>query len=78
MAILLAETLITLGAALQCWCQGQGHLSLHQQAANQLRRHLFCGAGEEGLGEELGERGGFGRWLCVEVLRDADGDRKMG
>ena len=35
-------------------------LALHQQAANQLRRHLFCGAAEKGLGEALGERGGYG------------------
>ena len=35
-------------------------LALHQQAADQLRRHFFCGAGEEGVGEVLGERGGYG------------------
>ena len=34
-------------------------LALHQQAANQLRRHLFCGAAEEGLGQVLGGRGGY-------------------
>ena len=36
-------------------------LVLHQQAANQLRCHLFCRAAEEGLGEVLGRRcGGYG------------------
>jgi hypothetical protein len=33
----------------------------HQQAANQLGgRDLLGGAGEEGLGEVLGERSGYG------------------
>ena len=60
MAILVTETLITLGAALQCWCQDQGHLSPHQQGANQLGGKLLGGAGVEGLWEVLGGRGGYG------------------
>ena len=39
----------------------------HQREGDELRRHLFCGAPEEGVGEVLGERGGygsgFGWWL---------------
>ena len=38
-------------------------LALHQQAANQLRCHLFCGAAEEDSGqgwEFLDGRGGYG------------------
>jgi len=35
-------------------------LALHQQAADELRRNMHGGAGEEGVGEGLGERGGFG------------------
>jgi len=42
-------------------------LALHQQAADQLRRNLLGGVGEEGLGEGLGGRGGYGsglgRWV---------------
>lgn len=34
--------------------------ALHQQAADQLGGYLLCGTGEEGLGEGLGERGGYG------------------
>jgi hypothetical protein len=37
-------------------------LALHQQAADEVGCHVFCGAGEEGLGEgweELGGRGGY-------------------
>jgi len=26
-------------------------LAFHQQAADELRRHFFCGAAEEGLGK---------------------------
>ena len=29
----------------------------HQREGDELRRHLFCGAPEEGVGEVLGERG---------------------
>ena len=39
----------------------------HQQAADELGGNLLGGAGEEGLGEVLGERGGYGSgfvWLC--------------
>ena len=43
--------------------QNTSHLEYQQQAANQLRRHNFCGAGEERLGELLGERGGYGN--CI-------------
>jgi hypothetical protein len=35
-------------------------LALHQQAADQLGGDLLGGAGEEGLREVLGERGGYG------------------
>ena len=35
-------------------------LAFHQQAADELGGYLLGGAGEEGLGEELGERGGYG------------------
>ncbi len=38
-------------------------LALHQQAADQLGGDLLGGAGEETLGEVLGERGGFGSGL---------------
>ena len=40
---------------------------LPQQAANELGGNLLGGAGEEGLGELLGERGGYGGgfvWKC--------------
>ncbi len=42
-------------------------LAFHYQAADQLRCHHLSGAGEEGLGEVLGGRGGFGSgsvWKC--------------
>ena len=48
-------------------------LAFHQQAANQLRGDDLGGAGEEGLGEVLGGRGGYGGGFCEEVLSDADG-----
>ena len=35
-------------------------LAFHQQAANELGGDLLGGAGEEGLGEVLGEVGGYG------------------
>ena len=35
-------------------------LALHQQAADELGGDLLGGAGEEGLGEVLGGRGGYG------------------
>jgi len=35
-------------------------LPFHQQAADKLRRNLLGRAGEEGLGEMLGGRGGYG------------------
>jgi hypothetical protein len=47
--------------------------SLHQQAADQLGGNLLGRAGEEGLGEVLGGRGGYGCGFCEEVLSDADG-----
>jgi len=40
-------------------------LAFHQQAADELGCNLHGGAGEEGLGEGLGERGGFGSG-CME------------
>ena len=51
---------------------------LHQQAADELGGNLLGGAGEEALEEVLGERGGYGSGFCEEVLRDADGARKVG
>ena len=36
-------------------------LALHQQAADELGGNLLGGAGEEGMGEVLGELGGYGR-----------------
>ena len=52
-------------------------LALHQKAANELGGDDFGGAGEEGLGEVLGERrgdygsgsGGAGRLLGLGILR---------
>ena len=38
-------------------------LALHQQAADELGGNLLGGAAEEGLGEVLGERGGYGSGL---------------
>jgi len=38
-------------------------LALHQQAADQLGGNELGGAGEEGWGEVLGERGGYGSGL---------------
>ena len=38
-------------------------LAFHQQAANELGGNDFGGAGEEGLGEVLGGRGGYGSGL---------------
>jgi len=38
-------------------------LAFHQQAADEVGSHLFCGAGEEGLREGWevrGSRGGYG------------------
>jgi len=35
-------------------------MALHQQAVDELRRNLLGGAGEEGWGKVLGERGGYG------------------
>jgi hypothetical protein len=51
------------------------HLLLHQQAADQLGGNLLGGAGEEGLREALGGRGGYGYgfvWNCRGVLRAVD------
>ena len=39
-------------------------LAFHQQAADQLGGNLLGGAGEEGLGEVLGGRGGYGSGFC--------------
>jgi len=45
-------------------------MPFHQQAADELGGNLLGGVSEEGLGEDLGERGGYwsglGRW--VEVI----------
>ena len=70
MAILLAETLITLAASISGLVPGvleDGVLMPHQQAADQLGGNLLGGAAEEGLGEVLGGRGGYGGgfvWEC--------------
>ena len=39
------------------------HLLLHQQAADEVGSDQLGGAAEEGLGEGLGERGGYGSGL---------------
>ena len=51
------------------------HLPPHQQAADELGGNGFGRAGEEGLGEVLGERGGYGSGLVRECwgLRDPGG-----
>jgi len=41
-------------------------LALHQQAADELGGNQLGGAGEVGLGEVLGERGGYGSGLGGE------------
>ena len=41
-------------------------LALNQQVADQRGGNLFGGAGEKGLGEVLGERGGYGSG-CVRL-----------
>ena len=38
-------------------------LALHQQAADELGGNQLCGAGEEALGEVVGEAGGYGSGL---------------
>jgi len=46
-------------------------LPLHQQAADELGGNLLGGAGEEGVGEVLGKRGGYvsgSMRLCLGVL----------
>ena len=43
-------------------------LAFHQQAANQLGGNQLGGAGEEGVGEVLGVRGGYGSG-CVSKCR---------
>ena len=40
-------------------------LALHQQAADELGGNLLGGAGEEGVGEVLGGRGGYGSGLTT-------------
>ena len=41
--------------------------------ADEVGGNLLGGAGEEGLGEELGGSGGYGGGFFEEVLSDADG-----
>ena len=48
-------------------------LALHQQAADEIGGNQLGGAGEEGLGEVLGGRCGYGSGFFEEVLSDADG-----
>ena len=48
-------------------------LALHQQAADEVGGNQLGGAAEEGVGEVLGGRGGYGGGFCEEVLSDADG-----
>ena len=72
MAILLAETLITLGASFQCGCQGQEAGVPFSDASRQPMSSgatLLGAEGEEGLGEVLGGLGGYGSgsgdgWMC--------------
>jgi len=42
-------------------------LALHQQAADQLGGNNLGGAGEEGLGEVLGGRGGYGSGFGAKI-----------
>ena len=53
-------------------------LAFHQQAADELGGNQLSGATEEGLGEVLGGRCGYGSGFCEEVLRGADRARKVG
>ena len=71
MAILLAETLITLGAPFSVGARVRklGCLSPHKQAADELRGNLLGGAAEEGLGQVPGERGGY--WCGLDEVADA-------
>ena len=74
-AIPLAETLITLAASISGLVPGvleDGVLMPHQQAADQIGGDLLGGAAEEGLGEVLGKRGGYGSGL------GGDGDGEAG
>ena len=45
-------------------------LAFHQQAADELGGNLLGGAGEEGLGEVLGELGGYGSGLGATASQD--------
>ena len=63
------KTAHKLGAVFEDWCQCQETwVPLpHQQAADQLGGNLLGGAGEEGVREVLGGRGGYGCgfvWKC--------------
>jgi hypothetical protein len=40
-------------------------LAFHQEAPNQLRGNLLDEVGEEGVGQALGERGGYGSGLSI-------------
>ena len=42
-------------------------LVFHQQAADQLGGDDLSGSGEEGVGEVLGGRGGYGSGFCEEA-----------
>ena len=53
-------------------------LILHQQAADELGGDNLSGAGEEGVGEGLGERGGYGSGFCEGVQRSVFGFWWMG
>ena len=66
-AIPLAETLITLAASISGLVPGvleDGVLMPHQQAADELGCNLLGGEREEGVGEVLGGRGGYGIGLA--------------
>ena len=41
-------------------------MALHQQAADELGGNQLSGTGEEGVGEGLGERGGYGSGFGVD------------
>ena len=56
-----------------------GCLSLHQQAADEVGCDDFGGAGEEGLGEVLGERGWswwLWEWLGEEWVEAIGGENQ--
>ena len=46
-------------------------LAFHQQAADEVGGNLLGVAGNEGVGEVRGKRGGYESGFCEDVLRSA-------